>query len=217
MRVKLRSDFWDYYDHCFDVIADLTFERFSYGGMSRREMFEFLESIGLHVPPYGRPRDVLDQLDDFSKEHPQLVEVVVYLDERAHRGKEKIKVLLPQAMEKYSGHLVSQYIPALPSGNGLTWRYLQVGDKIFWLRYYSCNDWRSNCGDVIVEVLSREKDSYHPNIHYPLFAVDFIPAGSVLYAVDFNVAPQIKGTGVEDLLPAREAAEAIKRAFLRKE
>lgn len=213
-KVRLRSDYWDYYDHWFDVIAGITFERFSHSGMSRREIFEFLGSIGVRVPFYGKPQEVFEQLDKFSKEYPQLIDVVVYLDERAHRGEGKVKVLLPEALETYPNHLVSQYIPALPSGAGLSWRYLQVGDKVFWLRYCSRDDWRSNCGDVKVEVLSRERDGYHPRIAYPLFAVDFVPAGKTLYAIDFNVAPQVKGTGVESILGAEEAANAIKRAVV---
>ncbi|RJX18212.1 MAG: hypothetical protein C4570_07165 [Ammonifex sp.] len=215
MRVKLRSDFWDYYDHWFDAVADVTFERFSRGGVNRREMFEFLESIDLRVPLYGKPREIFDRLGDFFRRRPQLVEVVVYLDERAHQGEGKIKVLLPEALEKYPDYLALQYIPATPSGNGVSLRYLQVGDKIFWLKYRSRNNWRSNCGDVEIRVLGQEKDGYHPKIEHPLFAIDFVPTDDTLYAVDFNIAPQIRGTGVENLVPAKKAAEAIKKALFR--
>lgn len=138
--------------------------------------------------------------------------VVVYLDEAAHRSEGKILVTEKEALEKYPDHLGAEYICV---GLGWTWRYLQVGDKRFWLEYRSNDSWRSNYGDVKIEVLSQEKDGFHPRFEYPLFAVDFIPdiPGEGFVACDFNIAPEIRGTGVENILPAKEAADAIKRAI----
>lgn len=212
-KARLRSDFLDYYDHHFDAIADVTFERFSYAGMSRREMFLYLSSLGLCVPPYGTPQEVLDQRDDFTKQYPQLTEVVVYLDEKAHRGEAKIKVPVLQAIKEYPCHLAALHLQATMSGNGLTWRYLQIGTKVFWLQYVSKNDWRSNCGEVEIKILSQEKNGYHPHVNHPLFAIDFVPLEKTLYAVDFNIAPQVKGTGVEKVLSAAEAADEIKKLY----
>jgi len=218
LKVRLMSDFWDYYDHHFDGYgAQTVFERKSTGGMNRCQMLEYLQSLGLRVPVFGSVRDVYEQL---RRKHGSvtgfdiIAEVVVYLDEMAHRGEGKVKLLLRDAVEKYPDRLAAEYIPALPSGLGVSWRYLQVGDKRFWLEYVSRDDWRSNCGDVQIRVLSRERDGYHERIRHPLFAVDFVPANG-LYAVDFNTAPQIRGTGVEHLLSACEAAKAIKKAIAR--
>lgn len=215
--VRLVSDFWDYYDHWFDgYAAELVFYRLSSSGMTRREMLEYLQSLGFRVPIFGRTSDIHDRL---RKKHrftgfDHILDVVVYLDDSAHRGEGKIKIPLRDAIEKYPYHLATEYIPALPSGLGLSWRYLQLGDKAFWLEYASRNDWRSNYGDVSIKVLSRERDGYCARIKYPLFAVDFVPAyGLGLFAVDFNIAPQVRGTGVEELLSARDAAEAIKKAI----
>jgi hypothetical protein len=218
-KIKLVSDFWDYYDHWFDGSdAEIVFERRSTGGMDRLQMLEYLKSLGLRVPAFGCVRDLYDRKRREWQGNIDIVDsllsVVVYLDERAHRGEGKVLLSLCDAMEQYPDHLATEYIPALPSGHGLTWRYLQVGDKVFWLEYTSRDDWRSNCGNVHIRVLSREKDSYNERIKYPLFAVDFVPAGNKLYAIDFNIAPGVKGTSVEELLPAREAAEAIKKAVV---
>ena len=206
LRVKLVSDFIDYYDHWFDSFdTDLIYERQSTGGMGRLQMLKYLQSLGLLVPDFGQVKELHQKWQEY---------VVIYLNERAHRGEGKTLLPFSAAMEQYPNHLATEYIPALPSGHGLSWRYLQVGDKVFWVEYASSSDWRSNCGDVTIKVLSREKDSYNDKIKHPLYAVDFVPAGNKLYAVDFNVAPGIKGTGVEELLPAREAAEAIKKAVI---
>lgn len=218
--VRLVSDFWDYYDHWFDgPNAEMVFYRRSSGGMSRHEILKYLQSLGLRVPIFGRVCDVYERLQekyDHSSNFLLFVDVVIYLDETAHRGEGKIKIPLRDAVVQYPDHLAAEYIPALPSGLGLSWRYLQLGDKVFWLEYASWNDWRSNCGDVSIKVLSRERDGYCERINYPLFAIDFIPAyGLGLFAVDFNVTPQVKGTGIENLLAPRDAAEAIKKAILK--
>lgn len=218
MKLQLKTDFHDYYDHWFDREGQV-FERMSRSGMSRREMFNFLENIGVKTPPYGTPGQVFNSLSDDEKEleklaqenHINLIDVVVYLDENAHRGEGKILMPLIKAIKEYPDTFCSQYFPSLRFG-AISLRYLQIGDKIFWLRYAS-NDWRSNYGDVNIEVLAQEKDGFHPRIDLPLFAVDFVYGFDRLYAIDFNVAPGIKGTGVEDILPAKEAVVAIKRWF----
>lgn len=218
-KVRLVSDSHDYYDHWFDNYeAELTFERKSTGGMPRREMLEYLRSLGLRVPVFGRPAEVYDQLRRRYNALPDEVfdciqQVVVHLDETAHCGKGKIRLPLSDAAKQYPDCLAVEYIPALPSGLGQTWRYLQIGDKVIWLKYTSRTDWRSNCGDVEIQVLHQEKDGYHPRINHPLFAVDFVLVrGHGFYAIDFNVAPGIRGTGVENILPPKAAAEAIKKA-----
>lgn len=205
-RVQLLSDFLDYYDHWFDLEGEM-FRRVSSDGMGRREMLQYLSSLGLKTPPFGTVRELWESQDDFYR---QIWDVVVYLDERAHRGEGKVRLPMADAVRQYPERFATLYIPSTPLV-AVSWRYLQVGDKVFWLEYASA-DWRSNYGKVEIKVLSRERDGYHPKIRLPLFAVDFVVADR-LYAVDFNIAPQIRGTGVEDLLPAREAAESLKEAY----
>lgn len=205
-KVKLLSDFVDYYDHWFDLEGEV-FRRVSSDGMGRREMLEYLASLGLKTPPSGTVQELWDGYDDFDR---QFLSVVIYLDERAHRGEGKVRLPMTEAVQKYPEHFATLYIPSTPLG-AVSWRYLQVGDKVFWLEYASA-DWRSNYGEVEIRVLAQEKDGYHPQVNLPLFAVDFVVAEK-LYAVDFNIAPQIKGTGVEEVLSAREAAESIKEAY----
>lgn len=86
LKLQLKTDFHDYYDHWFDWEGQI-FERMSHSGMSRREMFDFFEQIGLKTPPYGTPKGILESLSDFEKKMENLVQgdnfnlidVVVYL------------------------------------------------------------------------------------------------------------------------------------------
>lgn len=180
-KVALRTDFHDYYDHYFDL-QGMIFERFSYQGMQRKSMLDFLSDVGFDTPLYGTVQEVYDQIDDID-----FLEVVVYLDQMAHQGEGKIKIPMRQAITEYPDHLCSVYIPP-KTGQVRSLRYLQVGNKRFWLKYASKDDWRSNYGDVEIEVLTQVKDGYHAKIHYPLFAIDFIANTNELMAVDFNIS-----------------------------
>lgn len=218
LQLQLKTDFHDYYDHWFDREGQI-FKRMSHSGISRREMFEFFEQIGLKTPPHGTPEQIFNTLSEQDKEVEELFQkqdmnffhTVVYLDETAHRGEGKLLIPLTKAMRKYPNVFCSFYYPTLLVGS-TSLRYLQIGDKIFWLRYTS-DDWRSNYGNVNIEVLSQEKDGFHPKIDLPVFAIDFIRGHDFMWAIDFNIAPGIKGTGVEDILSAKEATAAIKRWY----
>jgi hypothetical protein len=48
-----------------------------------------------------------------------------------------------------------------------------------------------------------------------LFAIDFV-IGKEMYAIDLNVSPGIKGTGVEDFISGKEVVAEIKEWFLEK-
>ena len=124
MQLQLKTDFHDYYDHWFDREGQI-FERMSHSGMSRREMFGFLEQIGLKTPPHGTPEQIFNTLSEQDKEAEDLAQthdinffhVVVYLDETAHRGEGKILVPLTEAMQKYPNAFCSLYYQTLLLGS----------------------------------------------------------------------------------------------------
>lgn len=222
-KIYLRSDFTDYYDYHFNSYSPnyLRFTRLSKSGMSRQEMFEFFTKLGISTPIYGKVKEVGLQLEkDYNKINPKFIEqyqqVVVYLDQNCHRGEGKIKVSIQEGLNKYPNLFCSQYIVNTRSGNGLSWRHLQIGDLPLWLEYSSENDWRSNCGDVEIKILEQDQPQFHPKICNPLWAIDFVFNGIRLHAIDFNIAPQVKGTGIENILSAKDCANAIKRGILKR-
>ncbi|MHB1702197.1 MAG: hypothetical protein ACYCSN_19090 [Acidobacteriaceae bacterium] len=211
MQLMLRSDFVDYYDHQFDLTGR-PFPRFSRGGMNRRQMFAFLKRVGLEVPIHGIVRELYERMEAYDQEYPEsTMDLVVYLDETAHCGEGKIRLGIKEALAAHPDRFASMYFHP-PMDRAQSTRYLAVGDRAFWLQYESLDDWRSNCGNVRIKVLGEEKTGRYP-IPFALYAIDFVPIGQLneRLAVDFNVAPGIRGTGVEDLLSSREAVAAIKR------
>lgn len=218
MKLKLISDFHDYYDHQFDLEGE-TFRRVTTDGLSRQELLEYLQKLEFTVPTFGTVRELGSLLEPQDR-------VVLHHDIWAHRGDGKELTTMKEALEKYPDVLATQFIQfnvpgTKPEVKGLSWRYLQIGTESFWIEYTSTEDWRSNCGDGDINLFFRDKTELFSDHQYddllrfkfPLFAVDFVPDGETLYAVDFNIAPGVRGTGVEKLLPAKEAAKAIKNAY----
>jgi hypothetical protein len=205
MKLKLISDFWDYYDHWFDIDGQ-PFYRKSRSGMDRIEMFEFLVEHKIPTVPNG-------YLNDMMKKYELNQEIVVYEDLDAHRAEGKIKMTIKDALKKYGNVYCSLYIPDNP---GLSTRHLRIGDKNCCLIYQS-KDWRSNYSDVEIKVMGVwEGSNYETNIEYPLYAIDYVKDNNKgLLAVDFNIAPQIKCTGIEDIIPAKEIVEQIKNKLER--
>lgn len=204
MKLRIISDFIDYYDHWFDYEGEHFFRK-TRSGMSREEMFIFLKKCGYKVPFFGRL--------DVSNKYAFNGNVVVYIDEDAHQGEGKILTSSHNAWFEYKGHLCAKYIKSNKEKTGISYRHLQIGDHSYLIKMES-SDWRSNYGDVKIKLLKGGKTKYNHLIKYPLYAIDFVPdLHGELYAVDFNIAPQMKGTGVEKILKAKEAATLIKDAY----
>lgn len=204
MKLALKTDFWDYYDAHFDLDGDV-FERISGGGMSRRGMFSFLREHGYVTPQHG----IVGSLGM----HPAN-KVVVYLDEHKHQGDGKELMTYEEALERFPDQYGCQYIPSEVNGMSETWRYLQLGDQSVWLRYRSDDPWRSNCGDVNIEVISHHISGKPIRMDRVLYAIDFVGT-NIKYAVDYNEAPGLHRTGLEEIYRPKEVVDHIKAGLKR--
>jgi len=208
MGLKLKSDFVDYYDHQFDAKGDI-YERFSSTASTRADDLKYLADLGWTTPFYGISRNVIPYV--ITELGTSALHFIVYLNEHAHRGEEKLKVTAEVALERFPDHFVVLYIrPDVPSKS---YRFLQIGKKPFILIFKSNDEWRSNCGDVEVRLMREGKDGYHPTIHRPMFAIDYIVANKSLIAVDFNTAPGLKQTGLENVMKPHEVYREIHEAY----
>lgn len=220
--MRLVSNFSDYYDAWFDRDGP-EFRRMGTEGLSKQDQFKLLVKAGYQVPPHGLAGEILDMWWEAEKQW--VGSVVVYTDPMAHTGDGKEwrsrswfrwNGNISQYNEVYqrgqffaSAYLGGKYFPAIPS---CSWRLLQVGPHQFWIEYWSDTDWRSNCGEGGCKVIEERLNvGYHETIQLPLFAIDFV-IGREMYAIDFNTAPGIRGSGVERLLLGKAAVKAIEDA-----
>jgi hypothetical protein len=210
MRLRLVSNWRDYYDHMFEVHGDdlVNFHRPMRTDMDKRAQLDLLIRVGQNVPHFGTLGALLEELQDDQDRF------VVYDDPLAHAGEGKRLLRRVEALQESPDLFATAYIPH-ESGRAISWRWLQVGDCPFLLEYVSDDAWRSNCGTVEIRVLQASPvRSVVPLIPYPLWAIDYIPLnqGRTRIAVDFNTSPGLRGTGVEEFLTATEVVEALGRA-----
>ena len=220
--VAIRSDFLDYYDHAFAYRYGkdnpFLWDRFADGdfGLCRSLAFEHMEKLGFNVVKHGLVKDLCAELLE-GKITDNLIDLIVYIDSVAHRGEGKVKMPVHEALRKYPDRLASQHIPSVPGPGSMSYRYLCIGRRGYLLRYSNPDDWRSNYGpNVTVEVLGCLGDLSPEKLiacRYPMFAVDLIPCGKKLMAVDFNTAPGLKGTGIENICKPSKVYELVREAI----
>lgn len=223
MSIRLNSDFRDYYDFAFPSEGDHTFDRIAGDRtMSKLEQFRLLSGLGLRVPFVALGRDLPTQTPLQSSDL-----VVVYTDDRAHCGEGKKLVSLSALLIADKELLCSQWINTTGLlSRATSYRLLQIGGRSWLLRYDGEGGWMSNhCEDTQIfiegECLGFQRWSNHVIDGLPLFAIDFVvpvhaPTPETIddvirdgYAVDFNSAPGMRWTGMDDLLSAIEVCNLI--------
>lgn len=228
--MKLFSDYLDFYDSWFDYgpakEGEEFFVRLSTCGLNRRDQFVLMENAGFDVVKHGMFNDIYESWWEEQKQWCRTV--VVYDDEMAHCGQGK--QLISDKETRWNGNvsklgenyqflldLSTKYCSAfvgsphqLPS---CSLRLLQIGPHRFWLEYRGFEDWRSNYGDGDCKVVGVELNyGFNDVIQYPLWAIDFA-IGTTMWAIDFNNAPGIRGTGIENIFSGKQTYQAIVEGY----
>lgn len=214
VKLRLKSNFSDYYDPAFDEVG-LEFRRFTDDGPSRVAMFQMFRALKIPTPSHGYYKDFLGS--PLSGEN-----FVVHENIKLHCGEGKH--LLPfSKIDKNCPHFMVQHISTKINGclsnvKSHSYRFLFVGDRQFRYEYISLNDWRSNCGDGDITgcfELFNCLPAWRNQIYYPIFAIDFVGSENDKKAIDFNIAPGLQGTGVNKLMGSYSAVIAIKNWYSR--
>lgn len=213
-KLVLKTDFYDYYDHWFDKVyypeeKYRDFLRYSRSGMNRIEMLRYLDLKGYNTPEHGLVKDL--NLNNDEK-------VVVYLDINSHRGMDKVLCSYKHAKDCYPMNYASKYLKVNDEDKGSSYRALRIGNKSFTL-YYESNEWMSNHGpDINISILYDEIINID-NLYMdrPLLAVDFIlpKTSNKLYAIDLNISPGLRHTGIEDILSSKRVFELIRDNYMK--
>jgi hypothetical protein len=224
MNIKLVTDFRDYYDHefCGSHVTDpdFVYDRRVKTLVSKPQQFKALENLGYSTPTHGTVSEVAKAIVKDAGRFKEVIEesfyfyrVVVYLDLYAHRGEHKVLMHLSEALEKCPDEYCSLYKNDIGrSEHAESFRHLQIGNRAWLLRYLGENSWQSNHAEnVHVSVISEVLPL--PKLCVPLLGIDLIPFQDKVFACDYNTAPGIKGTGIEDLVSSTEVYRLIKEWY----
>lgn len=216
---QLNTDYRDYYDKAFKSFVfeqQLTVSRYKETQPSRIEQLEFLERIGLTTPDYGRVEDLVprllkrDSVVSALAGLDELFEVIVFLENIKRR------LTYKDALSLYPKCFAMEYVPTAPSGNGISFEYVCVGDRPFWIEHSSVNHWQSKRGTTRSRFFSFNSNTTRTkgkalDLSSPVFSVSLLRLRNKFYAFKYNSAPFIKGTIIEPVLPGKLAADAILR------
>lgn len=183
MKLILKTDFVDYYDNHFDHLSQpephLVFNRLTRNNFSRKDLFNLLEEMNEPVIPHGNAKKLSEKFWSANK-------FVVYTDEYAHSGQGKLLIDRSQ-IPQYSDTFASLYMPEKPS---LSLKKIVIGDRIFWAKYQSSHDWKSNVGDY-VELYEPYEGLRINNKLFPIYTIDYVIGANYWWAVDLNTAPEL--------------------------
>lgn len=207
----------DYYDHHFDLRA------FNQGAPvwnrnvrkdfpKRRESLIALEWASWSTPRWGPVAAFVN----FPQQR-----VVVYTDETMHQGIGKELLTVEQARAKHYDELLCTFFVDSAGASAISRRWLAVGHRVLVFEYESRDDWRSNYDTTdirFVEELSSCPESLRRLMSAyttPIIAIDCVQARgtSRWLATDLNLAPGMRGSGIEDIISPAECASLIKEKF----
>lgn len=96
---------------------------------------------------------------------------------------------------------------------GFSVKFIQIGADAYWVEYTSNDNWKSNRGKFSTWISRAKYNNYHPIVNMPMFSIDYVVDHAKYYAVDFDVYPGIRGTGLEKIIHRKQAAELIRDAM----
>lgn len=144
---------------------------------------------------------------------------IFYLNELSHSGQDKV---LANSLEisKEKKILSSKFIE---NSYSTSFRVLFIGKKRFTLQYQSNHDWKSNLGEVSINLIINdetilellpERPKYSEA--FPLLAIDFVKNFETeeYFALDLNTSPGLKGTPVQEILPAYKVVSYLQEHFI---
>jgi len=208
VKLKLNSDFEDYYDSAFAQEGNLTFPRLTSNEIPRKELYKLIGKHKLIPPVFGKVKK-------FIKKIPWEQAVIVFSNADLHSGGEKTVMSFKEAYKEHPDKYMSIYSV---TERGESFRYLQIGKEAFFLRYKS-DVWDSTKNPKIeVERVEEGDEIKMKPFDYPMYAVDFVRfedrfGKEWMLAVDFNTAPILKGTGIEELIAPFEIVALLQEWY----
>ena len=215
--ILLETDYEDYYDHLFLKADDphapadaIRYVRNKKDEIPRKHLFSVLHSHRLLTPPHGIVKDLRLSMDMKQA-------VVVFTEPSKHSGGQKHVMGYQEALMKHSKEFMTVFSNSEPN---VTYRYLVIGERAFYLECKVKDHWDFNVNPKInIEEVEpgNELKGCEP-FPVPIYSIDFTSfkdknGQEWMVAVDLNLAPTLKGTGIDELLYPFEIQTLIENWF----
>lgn len=198
--IKVESDFSDYYDELSSDNTTIVYKRFKSQSMSRAEALTYLKNNGINTVKYG----------PFIKFTGETKKFVVYTNQASHDFKGKLICTFDKVASEYSNYLVSEF---LSSSNGLTIKYLQIGERRFRMMF-SNPEFEETLKEGSLVQFDELPKGYNHAIGLPIYSIDYISNGLEMLAIDFNQVQNLQKIGIDKIITADEVITQVENALI---
>lgn len=138
----------------------------------------YLHCIGYNTPDCG-------PIETLARDHKMTEKCVMWT-----AGGSKL-MTIKEAIEQFPRRYAALHVGH--QNIAISCKYVQIGNKGFYIDLVSTDDWRSNHGNCSSELVSTI-EGYHPLISLPCFSIDFVRhSDNKNYAIDMDVEPRKLG------------------------
>jgi hypothetical protein len=198
-RLKIESDFKDFYDELSDQNSIITYKRFLSDSMQRGKALKYLRSIGIKTVE-------IRQVNTFIRDDSP---IVVYTNPKGHNGTGKKLMNVDEAIRSYENYMGCKY---LDFTSGVTIKYLQIGKRGFNLQFVK--EGKSLEMGRLTQV-NEVKCNYNWSIRLPIFSIDYVSDGTSMVATDFNEVENLASLGMDRYISADDVLLEIRNALIR--
>lgn len=174
-------------------------------------MLKLLE-WGFHVPSFGIASTVIPKVAEAYQSDN--LHFVVHLDMWSSRGESKLLMDADTCLRQHPYAFVTHFLGDVHSSLFSMYKFLKIGPKAYGIKV-SGDYWKAAHSSAAEVKICCESitPTYNEKIPYALYSIDYVIFKDREYAVDFDNAPILSGSGIEEKLSARQAATNIKDAI----
>ena len=199
-KLKIDSDFVDYYDILSSDDTDIVYKRISKNREQRAKDLKYLRTLGLKTLE-------LRQVNQFVRDTEP---IVVYTNPKGHNSLGKEIMRVGEALKMYGNYTASRYIKP---DNGYSMKYLQIGKQRYALYFKKDIDDISLKMGRLVNIVKAEPE-YNRLIGLPIYSIDYIPHNGEMIATDFNCIENLKRLGIDSVISAEEVISEITKSLI---
>ena len=199
-KLKIESDFIDYYDILSSDNTNIVYKRFNKDREQRARDLKFLRNLGIKTLE-------LKQVNQFVRDGNP---IVVYTNPKEHNGLGKEVMSIDKAIVSYGNCTASQY---LKPDNGYTLKYLQIGRYRYAIYFKKDVNEISLSPGQLVDVAKIEPE-YNRMIGLPIYSIDYISHNGNMIATDFNCVENLSSLGLQDIISEDDIINEIVRSLV---
>ncbi len=189
--IKIKSDFYDYYDYLSDDNSKVVYTRVYNEGMNIGTSLKLLRRKGIRTIQIGSVREMASKSN----------KIRVYLDYGGTPDEYSVVMDSNEAIIMYPNYPASKFYAEF---TGVMYKFLQIGRSRVGM--ILSND---EVGNVIVSNLQELVGGYSKIYGNPIFSIDYINTNEGMLAARLNSVEKLETLGIQNIIEPVEVVREI--------